>query len=75
MILDGLVRSQKTPCFVIPAEAGIQEYQGHLDPGFHRGDGLEDFYETIILDLTGTEYRVFWPCVSRTKLVRDVVDV
>jgi len=24
---------------VIPAEAGIQSFQTHLDPGFRRGDG------------------------------------
>jgi hypothetical protein len=41
--VDGLVRSQKTPFSVIPAEAGIQEYQELLDPGFRRGDGLKDF--------------------------------
>ncbi len=40
---DGLVRSPKRPFSVIPAEAGIQEYQGLLDPGFRRGDNLEDF--------------------------------
>jgi hypothetical protein len=28
---------------VIPAQAGIQEYQELLDPGFRRGDGLKDF--------------------------------
>ena len=54
--VDGLVKSQKTLFSVIPAEvprqardpelverAGIQEHQGLLDPGFRRGDGLEDF--------------------------------
>ena len=41
--LDGLVRSQKTSSSVIPAEAGIQEYQEVLDPGFRRGDSFEDF--------------------------------
>ena len=40
---DELVKSQKTPFSVIPAEAGIQEYQELLDPGFRRGDGVEDF--------------------------------
>jgi len=48
---DGLVRSQKTPFSVIPAEAGIQEYQELLDPGacpgprsgIRLGDGLKDF--------------------------------
>jgi hypothetical protein len=28
---------------VIPAKAGIQEKQTLLDPGFRRGDGLDDF--------------------------------
>jgi uncharacterized protein (UPF0264 family) len=28
---------------VIPAKAGIQEKQAILDPGFRRGDGLDDF--------------------------------
>jgi hypothetical protein len=41
--IDGFVKSQKTPFSVIPAKAGIQECQGLLDPGFRRGDGLEDF--------------------------------
>jgi hypothetical protein len=41
--IDGFVKNPKTLFSVIPAEAGIQEYQGLLDPGFRRGDGLEDF--------------------------------
>ena len=40
---DGPIKSQKEHYCVIPAEAGIQEYQGPLDPGFRRGDGLEGF--------------------------------
>jgi hypothetical protein len=40
---DELVKSPKTPFSVIPAEAGIQECQQLLDPGFRRGDGLGDF--------------------------------
>jgi hypothetical protein len=39
-----LMNSHK-PCFflffVIPAKAGIQFFQGVLDPGVRRGDGLE----------------------------------
>jgi len=31
------------PFSVIPAKAGIQEIAEVLDPGFRRGDGLEDF--------------------------------
>jgi hypothetical protein len=40
---DGLVKSRKTPFFVIPAEAGNQSNQVVLDPGVRRGDGLVDF--------------------------------
>ena len=50
-----LVKSQKQPFSVIPAKAGIQECQELLDPGDpvpakagSRGDGLEDFHESII---------------------------
>ena len=41
--VDKLAKSQKMFFSVIPAEAGIQDYQGFLDPGFRRGDGLEGF--------------------------------
>ena len=48
--LDALAINPKTPFSVIPAEAGIQEYQELLDPGDpvpekagSRGDGLDDF--------------------------------
>jgi len=40
---DGPVRSPKSPFSVIPAKAGIQEKQALLDPGFRRGDGIDDF--------------------------------
>jgi hypothetical protein len=40
---DAFVKSPETPFSVIPAKAGIQEIQEVLDPGFRRGDGLEDF--------------------------------
>jgi hypothetical protein len=43
MNIDGLAKSPKLPIFVIPAKAGIQEYQLLLDPGVRRGDGLGDF--------------------------------
>ncbi len=39
--LDELVKSRKTPFFVIPAKAGIQFFQlvaEFLDSGFHRSD-------------------------------------
>jgi len=41
--LDVLVKSQKSSVFVIPAKAGIQEYQVVMDPRFRGGDGLGDF--------------------------------
>jgi hypothetical protein len=44
LYLDALAKNPKTPFSVIPAEAGIQEYQKVLDPGFRRGDGLGSFY-------------------------------
>jgi hypothetical protein len=51
---DELVKSQKTPFSVIPAEAGIQEYQELLDPGACPGPdpgfagvtAWKTFYET-----------------------------
>jgi len=40
--VEGLAMTK--PLFsVIPAKAGIQEYQGLLDPGFRRGDASDDF--------------------------------
>jgi hypothetical protein len=39
--VDELVKSRKTPFFVIPAKAGIQLFQlvaEFLDSGFHRSD-------------------------------------
>jgi hypothetical protein len=42
-MINELVKSRKTPFFVIPAEAGIQWIQVFLDPGVRRGDGLVDF--------------------------------
>jgi hypothetical protein len=41
--IDGLVKSQKVAFSVIPAKAGIQLFQGVLDPGFRRGDDQKDF--------------------------------
>jgi hypothetical protein len=41
--IDGVAKSRKMLSPVIPAEAGIQFFQGLLDPGFRRGDGLEGF--------------------------------
>jgi len=47
--LDKPAKSQKTPVFVIPAKAGIQETQPLVDSRFRESDGLRDFYETINL--------------------------
>ena len=33
---------QPPPC-VIPAQAGIQNFQGSLDPGLRRGDDEKEF--------------------------------
>jgi len=32
---------------VIPAKAGIQVFQGLLDPGCHRGDGFVEFRKRL----------------------------
>ena len=42
-IIDEFVKSQNPPLFVIPANAGIQEYQMFLDPRLRGGDGFGDF--------------------------------
>ena len=44
-----LVKSQKTPVFVIPVKAGIQEIQPLVDSRFRGVTGLETFYETIMI--------------------------
>jgi len=41
--IDSLFKGRKNTSTVIPAQAGIQEDQGVLDPGFRRGDGFGDF--------------------------------
>jgi hypothetical protein len=48
---------QKCP-FVIPSEDGIQVFQGFLDPGFRRGDGLAEFCKML------NEYTV---CITPVK--------
>jgi hypothetical protein len=40
---DDFVKSRNSVGFVIPAKAGIQLFQGVLDPGFRRGDASKDF--------------------------------
>jgi hypothetical protein len=42
VISDDFVKGQKTGFSVIPAKAGIQLFQGVLDPGFRRGDDPKD---------------------------------
>ena len=65
-MIDGLVRSQKTSFSVIPAEAGIQEYQEVLNPGDpvpakagSRGDGLEDFLR-VRYDRSWLLFSIVW---------------
>ena len=41
--LDEVVKSRNPINFVIPAKAGIQLFQGVLDPGLRRGDDPIDF--------------------------------
>ena len=41
--IDGLVKNQKTPVFVIPAKAGIQENQSLLAYRLRGSDGLGYF--------------------------------
>jgi hypothetical protein len=36
---------------VIPAKAGIQVFQGHLDRGRHRGDGFVEFCKRLGIDM------------------------
>jgi len=43
LIFDDLVKSRKTPIFVIPAKAGIQGTQPLVDSRFRGSDGLGDF--------------------------------
>ena len=40
---DKLVKSQRIPVFVIPANAGIQETQPLMDSRFRGNDGLGNF--------------------------------
>ena len=40
---NDFVKSRNFIKFVIPAKAGIQLFQGVLDPGFRRGDASRDF--------------------------------
>ncbi len=52
VIFDAFVRSQKTPNFVIPANAGISlfnKFDNHWTPVF---TGETTFYEIIIFDIT-----------------------
>jgi len=42
-MVDGLAKTLIFLFSVIPAKAGIQLFQGVLDPGVRRGDGLKDF--------------------------------
>ena len=41
--IDEFVKSRNSIEYVIAAKAGIQLFQGVLDPGFRRGDDPKDF--------------------------------
>jgi hypothetical protein len=41
--INGLVKSQESSVFVIPADAGIHENQDLMDLHFREGDGLGNF--------------------------------
>jgi hypothetical protein len=43
MKFDGLVKSQKSPFSVIPAQAGIQYFRAFLDSRLRGSDGFDDF--------------------------------
>jgi hypothetical protein len=50
--IDELVKSRKTPFFVIPAKAGIHFFQlvtEFLDSGFHRSDDFLRNHQLLIL--------------------------
>jgi hypothetical protein len=66
-MFDGLAKSPKLPIFVIPAKAGIQEYQLLLDPGLRRGDGLGDFLRMCHVCLISKRF----PSSSLTKVIVD----
>jgi hypothetical protein len=53
---------------VIPAKAGIQEQQEPLDPGFRRGDGLEDFLPSNLMAIEdGSDFHLWSHDVSTGK--------
>jgi hypothetical protein len=45
--MDDAAKTPKKIFSVIPAEAGIQEFQEVLDPGFRRGDNLSRVHQTF----------------------------
>ena len=57
---DSLVKSQKLPVFVIPANAGIQGNQSLLDSRFRGSDGLGDFLRT---------YQIWLKCFLHLPLI------
>jgi hypothetical protein len=66
---DELVKSQKPGFSVIPAEAGIQLFQGVLDPGFRRGDDPRDF----LRDHQIWQMRI-WSCHFEPKMLFKIID-
>jgi hypothetical protein len=53
--------------FVIPAKAGIQEFQEVLDPGFRRGDGFDGFLRGC-KDWNAIEFWSPPPCLGLSDL-------
>ena len=43
IFLRNYLKMSRTSLYVIPAKAGIQVFRGVLDPGFRRGDGVNEF--------------------------------
>ncbi len=54
---DEFVKSRNSIEYVIPAKAGIQLFQGVLDPGFRRGDDPKDF----LRDHQNCEVKIYLP--------------
>ena len=61
---DDLVKSRNSIEYVIPAKAGIQSFQGVLDPGFRRGDDPKDFLRDHQSSFIGFVINISAPVLS-----------
>jgi hypothetical protein len=64
MKLGGFVKNRRMFILVIPAKAGIQDYQSPenlLDPGFHRGDNFLPIhkFEKLTRNIIGASNKVY----------------